>query len=110
MDEGDEARSVVIAGGLDGPPAQIVAEITSGVARTSRIDAGADSGPEKLAGMRAEQGSAGAADDGSLARAVTIGVGEQRGDGVTRAGLYPDMRRAIGKTETQNCLRPMSSN
>jgi hypothetical protein len=39
--------------------------------------------------------------------AVAIGIGKQRGDGITRARFDPDMRRAIGEAEHQQRLGAM---
>ena len=42
MHEGDEARAIASVRSLNRAPAQIVAEIASGIARGPGIDAGAD--------------------------------------------------------------------
>ena len=88
-------------------PAQIIAEVTPGIARGPGVDAGAAGRAQEFGGVRPEHRGVGAADDRSLARAVAIGVGEERGDGIARAGFDPDMRRAIGEAENQQRLRAM---
>ena len=58
--------------------------------------------------MRAEHPRVGAAGDRSLSRAVAVGVGKPRGDGIAGAGFDPDMCRTVGKAEHQDCMRAMS--
>src|SRR5665647_3426222 len=104
MDEGGEEWAVFGLDRFNGTPAQIIAEVTAGVARGPDVDAGAIGGAEQLGGVRAEHRGVGAADDRSLARAVAVGIGEPGGDGVARAGFDPDMRGAVGEAETQQGL------
>src|SRR3982751_3547847 len=47
VNEGGEARAVAGIDGLDRAPAQIVAEIASGIARGAGIEAGTLSGPKQ---------------------------------------------------------------
>jgi hypothetical protein len=108
MDEGCKRRALVPLRRLDRAPAQIVAEIASGITRGAGIDAGALSRAQKLCGMRAEHPRVGAAGDRSLSRAVAVGVGKPRGDGVAGTGFDPDMCRTVGEAKHQDCMRAMS--
>ena len=107
MDEGGKARAVPGVDRFDGAPAQIIAEVTAGVARGPGVDAGAIGGAEQPGGVRTEHRGVGAADDRSLARVVAIGIGETGRDGVACARFDPDISGAIGEAETQQGLRAM---
>jgi len=54
MHERGEARTAAAVRRLDRAPAQVVAEIASGVARGPRIDTGRAGRAEKFGGVRAE--------------------------------------------------------
>ena len=90
---------------LDRAPAQIVAEITSGVAGRPCIDAGGKRGAQQFCGVRPERRCRRALDDRSLACAMAIGIGDQRRHRVAGAGLDSHMSRAVGKPEHQQRLR-----
>src|SRR5436305_625087 len=97
MDERGETE--VIAHGLDRAPAQIIAEIGTGVARWPRIDAAAERSAQQLRSMRAESHGVRTETDRTLAHARLGGVGPQQGDGVASPGLDPDMGGAVGEAE-----------
>src|SRR3954463_12717274 len=101
VNEGGEARAVAGIDGLDRAPAQIVAEIASGIARGAGIEAGTLSGTQQLGGMRAESLCVRPISDRSLSGAGLRSVRPQHGDGIAGAGLDPDVSGATGEAEHQ---------
>ena len=103
--ERGQPQMVVGADRLDRAPAQIIAEIASGVARgraSMPVPSAARSSSQR---MRAEPHRVRAGGDRSLADAGLRRIGPQHGDGVAGAGLDPDMRGAAGEAEHQQRLR-----
>ena len=108
VNEGRETKTVALAHGLDRAPAQIIAEIAAGVARSARVDPGVAGRAKQFHGVRTEQSGVGVASNRSFSGAVAIGIGKQRGHRVAGAGLDPDMGRAASEAEHQQRLRAMS--
>src|SRR5437762_12393407 len=86
-------------------PAQIVAEITAGIARGPCIDAGAARCAQQFCGVRAKHHGVGVARDRSLVHRSMVGIGPDGGDGVAGAGFDPHARCPRSKPEQRQRLR-----